>query len=492
MKRFAALFLMLCLLPIGAGAEAPYFIEIPESIRPGETLLFSFFAPEDALCDLVLLDGSGQMAAAIVQEYEAIHGANTVSWNGEYWGRTVSAGDYTLSLTVEGQTLTAPFKVEAQGVIQPTSPADITPEQPEAPEETQAPEPNVVPAAEGALYPAYHSPYPCGHENCFWRTPMDITDEAAVWAALMAPITVIKGDQRDQIYLRAEPSEASEAIAEVTCYSQGVHVLETLDNGWSLVECYSSSFAYSKVGAWNQFTQGYVKTSLLQEKNVGNTEFGLVVDKLTQLLYIFRKGKMIAELLCSTGLPNDEQPFNETRSGEFLLVSPMGEFASGKLSCSYGIRFNDGDVLHEVPHIKRGDRKVYETTEPKLGSRASHGCIRVQRLKNPDGINMNWIWNELYKTVAKKNVKLFIWEDYPGRQLEVPDGDTLLYYNDDGGSNYHRGDNCYGVRAKFLPLSVFTYAQLDEEPYASLTPCPYCAPPRRVAEIEAINAAHRE
>ncbi|MBQ8537204.1 MAG: L,D-transpeptidase family protein [Clostridia bacterium] len=479
MKRLLVGLLILCLLPVTAWAASPYFIDVPQSVSPGRSFLFTFFAAENALCDLVVIDGSGQMAAAITQEYEAMFGANSIAWDGTYWGEDVDPGEYTLSLTVNGETVTAPLTVtqremEAVPLVQTIE---------EEPEEILQPE---------GHYPAMDSPYVCDHENCYWRTPMDISDEEAVWNMLMAPMTVIDGEQKDQIFLRAEPSEDSQAIAEITCYSQGVHVLEHLDNGWSLIECYSSSFIYSEIKAWNEFTQGYVPTELLKERQVGNTEFGMVVDKLTQRLYIFQDGQIIADLLCSTGLGTEEDPYNETRSGEFFLVSPVGEFPSGKLSCSYGIRFNDGDILHEVPHIKRGDTKVYETTEPKLGNRASHGCIRVQRLKNQDGINMNWIWNKLYKSVAKKNVKLVIWEDYQGRQLEYPEDDLLLYYNDDGGKNYHRGENCYGVRAKFLPLSIFTYGQFDEEPYASLTQCPYCSPVLKVEQIDAINAAHAE
>lgn len=480
MKRLLMGLVILCLLPTLALAASPYFIETPASIAPGSNLLFTFFAPEDALCDLIVEDADGEMAAAITQEYEAMFGANSVTWDGTYWGNDVLPGDYTLALIVGEERVETTITVNERAV-QEQPPAQVI----EEPEEEELPEPE-------GYYPAMNSPYTCNHENCYWRTPMDIQDEETVWNMLMAPMTVLDGDQKDQVLLRAEPSEDAEVIGEITCYSQGVHVLEHLDNGWSLIECHSSSFTYSKIAAWNAFQQGYVPTRLLKERQVGNTEYAMVVDKLTQRLYIFQNGEIIADLLVSTGLGTEDSPYNETRTGEFFLVSAVGEFPSGKLSCSYGIRFNDGDILHEVPHIKRGDTKVYETTEPKLGSKASHGCIRVQRLKNQDGINMNWIWNKLYKSVAKKNVKLVIWEDYPGRQLEYPDDDLVLYYNDDGGKNYHRGENCYGVRAKFLPLSMFTYGQFAEEPYAALTQCPYCSPVLKVEQIDAINAAHAE
>ncbi len=364
-------------------------------------------------------------------------------------------------------------------------------------------ESTAVTAADGALpvptqsanilpvIPAHSSPYPQQHENCYWCTPMDIRDEQAVWNMLMAPITVVDTDQKKQVQLRKEPSEDSEAVADITGYSQGVHVLETLDNGWTLVEAYSSSFHDSKVKAWNQFTQGYIKTSLLQVKEVINREYAIVVDKLTQRMYIFKEGKLFTELLVSTGLANERQPYNETRSGEFLLVSAVGQFVSDNLLCNYAIRFNSGDLIHEVPHVPNADGTPnYKNTEPKLGERASHGCIRVQRLRNPDGVNMRWIWNELYKSVAKNPVKFVIWEDVPGRQVPLPDAQTPLYFNPNGGKNYHGSPTCFGVKDEFLPMTQFTYAQLDDAEHASLTPCPYCIPPQRQAVFEAINAAH--
>ncbi len=329
-----------------------------------------------------------------------------------------------------------------------------------------------------------------GNDTSYWETPMDITDEAAVWAMLTAPITVVKGDQKKQTYLYSEPSADSERVADITMASQGLHVIETLDNGWSLVEAYSSSFHDSKIKKWNELTQGYIRTDLLEVKQTSQ-KYGLVVDKLSQKLYIFEDGKLYDTLAVSTGLANDRQPYNETRSGEYLIVSPVGDFVSDNMVGEYALRFNDGDFIHMVPYIKRGDTKNYEYTENALGSRASHGCIRVQRKRTPKGTSMRWLWDTLRKKPYMGSVRVVIWEDVRGRQLPIPDGELKLYYNPNGGQNYHAADKCFGVRDKYLPLSEFTYAELDSGDYARLTPCPYCFPPLRAAEIEAINAQYR-
>ena len=342
--------------------------------------------------------------------------------------------------------------------------------------------------AEEAITPACRSTYRPGHEACYWCTPMDIHDEEAVWAMLTAPITIVDAGQRDQVILYAEPDKNSEQIGVITGASQAVHVLEKNKDGWALVETYSSSFHDSKVKNWNQFVTGYVQSNKLKEKKV-NQDYGIVIDKLTQTLYIFHDGHLMSTLAVSTGLYNEKQPYNETRSGEFIIVSRVGDFKSDNLICAMGLRFNSGDLLHEVPHTKNGDgSKNYKYNEPKLGTRASHGCIRVQRLKNQDGINMKWIWDNI-----KNGTKLVVWEDYQGRQVEIPSDDTLLYYNPNGGSNYHTEHDCRGIKEKYwAQMESFTYGQLEEDSFASLTPCPYCQPPRRLAELEEINRIHLE
>jgi hypothetical protein len=174
----------------------------------------------------------------------------------------------------------------------------------------------------------------CGQPNCFWETPMDFRDEETMWAMLTSPMTVVSGNFRAQAEVYAEPSEDSKVIADVTRSTQGVHVLETLDNGWTKIECYSSSFSGSPTKAYNDLTTGYIQTELLVKAEV-RTEFALVVDKLTQRLYIYQDGKLFDELLVSTGLPTKKDPENETRSGQTISnVSPVCRVRLSGARCS--------------------------------------------------------------------------------------------------------------------------------------------------------------
>lgn len=333
------------------------------------------------------------------------------------------------------------------------------------------------------------STHTCGKPYCYWETPMDISDIDTIWNMLIQPMVVVEGWQKSQEKLYAQPDENSEPVGEVTCESQGVHVLETLDNGWSLVECYSSSSSISRVKVYGDLVEGYIRTEKLVEVET-RTRYGLVVDKLAQRMYVFEEGKLLSSLRISTGKPLDWRPYYETSSGEFHLVSMVGSFVDNGVICENAIRFNDGDLIHCVPYEVAADgSKNYWNFEGKLGQRASNGCIRVQRRLTPEAINMLWVWNHLFD---QKQTRLVIWEDCPGRQLSVPPPDMPIYVRLDISRAYHRSPECYNIAKRCWPLDRISYAQLEDGPYAKLTDCYYCNPPLRRSVLEELNRQYAE
>ena len=457
----------------------------PSQISIGETLHVYFTVPVSGEVSLTAVNSAGVVCATLMKGYIDA-GSYDLVWDGAGNGRQLPQGEYIMYLSAGGLKVDMDFTILSNDSGIPIASIHALSEEGLYFSAEAAPD-NDEPNAAG-ITPAYRSEYslPLKHEACYWCTPMDISNENAVWAMLVAPVIIVEGEQKSQVVLRAEPSDDSQGVGVVTCASQSVHVLETREDGWSLVECYSSSFHDSKVKAWNKFVMGYIKTNKLKERRPAQ-DYGIVIDKLTQTLYLFSEGRLISTLLVSTGLYNDNQPYNETRSGEFFIVSRVGEFRSDRMFCSWALRFNSGDLLHEVPHVKNGDgSKNYQNTEPKLGTRASHGCIRTQRLKNAQGINMLWLWNNI-----SLYTKMVIWEDYAGRQIPLPDSNITLYYNPNGGSNYHAASMCGAVRNEYLPFSgSFTYGELNDSQYKKLTRCMYCTPPLRPTDIEAINAIH--
>lgn len=342
--------------------------------------------------------------------------------------------------------------------------------------------------------PNEHSAVKCDHEICFWKMEEGRMDEDAIWQVLTQPVTVLSGKQREQVRVLARPDkDCKDYVGVVTCASQGVHVLERGEE-WSLIEAYSSAEEGSAVKVFAEAFQGYVKTDRLKEEEVDQT-YGLVIDKLQQRLYVFKEGKLFSTLLCSTGFAKEGKPFHETPAGEFLVVSWTGGFWSdGGLWCDMGMRINSGILLHEVPCRVLTDeatgekKKDYSRCERYLGEKASHGCIRIQKEKTPEGVNAKWLWDNLNR---KPYTKVIIWDDLD-RELVYPDDDLLLYYNPGTGEYYHAGPECAMVASKYEPMTPFRYGQLDEKPFSKLNPCPGCAPQPRKEKVDKLNAQTRK
>lgn len=488
-------------VPVTVGNVHPMVLRAETSVsvlHPGESLSVKAYLTCSGTLTLLAQHENGETDSVSVQTEE---GEGGLEWTPE--GLTDGTVAISLMLTDASGDTSEPFRsvVALEGFPEADIPAveadsgnekaeDETVDAEETVQEEDRAEPVLSGDNDQRQYtPNWTSPY-YGTDTSlnYWTLPMDITDEEAVWQVLTSPITVVDTgkdkSERTQIVIRKEPSLESDGVGVVTCVSQGVHVLETLDSGWTKIECYSSSFHNSKIKAWNFLVQGYVETKYIKTVKP-NQELGFVVDKLTQRLYVFKDGHLFSTLLVSTGLSNARQPYNETRSGEFLLLNPaVGEFRSDNLYCSMAIRFDNGDLLHEVPHtLNRDGSNNYSNTEPKLGERASHGCIRVQRKKTPEGVNMRWIWEH-----RTNNMRILIWEDWQGRQIPYPDDDSLVYYNPNGGQMYHSGPTCNSASGK--TFEAFPYGELDSETYAKLERCDYCTPPLRKAEIDAINELH--
>ncbi|NLW21488.1 MAG: L,D-transpeptidase [Clostridiales bacterium] len=326
----------------------------------------------------------------------------------------------------------------------------------------------------------------------FWRLPVGDYNEEAIWKVMMQPITVIWGrDQRETYKLRATRDDSTKRdniVGELGYESQGVHVIEQYDDGWTLVEAYNSSYGPDNrtrrgYGDTDALIRGYVRTNLLRVIQPRD-DYGIMIDKLRQRMYIFKDGKIFTELLISTGIPTKKQPWNETPSGEFLMVSRTGDFNAGNLVCRMSMRINGGNLIHEVPYIlnERTGHWDYSSQEAQLGKKASHGCIRVQRVNNADGINMTWLWSNI-----KLNTKVLVWDD-DGRYYDYPEDSLALFYNPNGGKFYHLDQNCRSIRDRFLPLQgSLVYAQLDDHQHSKLTACATCNPPLRPSQIDQIN-----
>ena len=313
-----------------------------------------------------------------------------------------------------------------------------------------------------------------------WFGEFDPLDEEAAWARLTADITVLNVSNNEKVYLSDGPNGSRKTVDEHRGFFYGesvaVRVLDEQD-GWTKIEAYNDC---------DELESGWVRPGRLKTVTP-NQEYGIIVDKMTQRLYLYKEGKLLTTLLISTGTTSGvNEDYNETASGEFLLCSATGGFWAGNLWCDQAIRFNGGDLLHLVPCTIAADgTQSYSLCESALGTRASHGCIRVQRVANEDGYNHQWIWDNLR---GKKNIKLIVWDD-DGRRLSRPDDSESVYYNPDGGKKYHANARCSTVRSAYLPMTAITYGELSRYPYTQLTPCGSCGAPERPETVDAWNDA---
>jgi|LSQX01.1.fsa_nt_gb hypothetical protein len=501
-------------VPITIGKEAPIIqsmiISSAEIIQGEEWSVTAHVNMPGTLMFRANINGMIETVAS----KQAVQGENTLSWNGLYHNMQVAPGSHMISVQLSDETgfFSQPHHIvltmrDANGLLQ-ESVSEPMQEQVESTEESwstvdtgfDASHVIDTPATQQTISykppTAEHVPQEQLGSN-YWTLPVGKMDEEAIWNVMIQPITIVKaatrkGDQKEMYRLRATPDTSMKndnVLGEITCESQGVNILETLDNGWSYVEVFNSSYGpncKSRPGWGNsdELIRGYVETNRL-DTIVPRADFGMLIDKLTQEMLIFKEGKLFTTLLISTGLPTKQQPWNETPSGEFLLISRTGGFWAGNLYCDMAMRINGGCLIHEVPYIlnEATNYKDYSSQEGLLGSKASHGCVRVQRKTNDDGFNMAWVWNNI-----KVNTKVLVWDDNPGRFHAYPSDDLKLYYNPTGGKNYHADARCRGVKSRWLPLKgEFTYGQLDDANYSQFTPCKSCNPPLRKHEIDALN-----
>lgn len=459
--------------PVKIGQPSPRILNIsaPASAECGEDWAFTVEVNEAGTLSIRVKGADGTWHDVMTTQVSA--GEMQLTWRCEIDGEILDAGEYTAQFTLAND----------EGLVSTTRQMQLTLKETNASLLKKAAKRVIIPSAAKAE----------ADGRSYWTYPIGKLDEAALWNIMMQPMTVIDGNQKEVYRLRKTPDNSMKkdnVVGEITYASQGVHVLETLDSGWTLVEAYNSSYgpdcaSRRGYGVTDDLIRGYVKTSLLKTIQP-RTDYALLIDKLNQTMCIFSEGKCIGTLLVSTGLNNATQSWNETPAGEFVMISKMGGFPAGNLWCAYGMRVNGGCAIHEVPYIGNNDtepaRRDYSSTVKFLGRKASHGCIRVQKAPNEAGQNIKWLWDNI-----KTNTKVLIWDD-TGRIRPYPVADDYeIYYNPVGGKYFHENQYCPGVKDRYLPLTAFTYGELENGDFAKLTPCPKCTTLLRKPQIDEMN-----
>ena len=239
----------------------------------------------------------------------------------------------------------------------------------------------------------------------YWSLTAESSD-ADIWAALTRTMTSVNVDEKESAYIYDSKADGRKQIGTLSGLSQGVNVISS-DGTWALVEAYRN-----EDGA---FVRGYMRANRLREIEP-NTTYGLVIDKKTQTLIVFRNGERVGSCPVTTGLPTADYLHRETPAGEFITVTRRGtvEYANSGY-CVYTVRINGNYHLCEIPTTKKGGSD-YSLLENSLGTKASRGNICIAHEASSDGgINAQWIWN---MTDSNKRVKVLIFDDK--ERSEVP------------------------------------------------------------------------
>lgn len=240
----------------------------------------------------------------------------------------------------------------------------------------------------------------------YWGLTADASDED-IWAALTRTMMGVDVGENESAYIYDSPESGRKKLGTVSGLSQAVNVIKERDDGWALVEAFRN-----EDGA---FVRGYIKSDKLRVVEP-NLHYGLVIDKATQTLTVYKDGERLGSCKVSTGLPTAKYPHRETPAGEYILVTRRGSYEYyGMGYTRYTIRISGGYYLAEIPTTKKNGSKFLEM-ENELGEKATRGTVCVAHDASTDGgINAEWIWD---MTDENKKVKVLIFDDKP--RTDVP------------------------------------------------------------------------
>jgi len=96
------------------------------------------------------------------------------------------------------------------------------------------------------------------------------------------------------------------------------------------------------------------------------------VNLSLQKVTVLYKGSQIRSMLCSGGLPETPTPLGTYKTNQKIYWSYVPRFGQGAY---YWTRFYGSYLFHSVPHDINKNMLLEELA--KIGSPASHGCIRL-------------------------------------------------------------------------------------------------------------------
>lgn len=206
-------------------------------------------------------------------------------------------------------------------------------------------------------------------------------DDASVWAAITAPIAVVDIGALSHQSIR---DASGGVVGQIHGQTSGVRIHAIGDDGMAHVSAWRT-----EDGA---YVSGYIPASRLKMVRP-NPRYGLLIDKVSQTMTVYAGGKKLGVLPVSTGLQAPKKLFRETAAGAFLTEKRVAAFTSEGYLYEYPIRFDGGNLMHQLGSNRHAG---FADHEPLLGSKASHGCVRVGRASiEGEPLSAYWLWTHL-------------------------------------------------------------------------------------------------
>ncbi len=101
--------------------------------------------------------------------------------------------------------------------------------------------------------------------------------------------------------------------------------------------------------------------------------FRIEIDLNRQRVIVFYKDDILREMICSGGAPGSPTPMGEFVTSQKIPKAFIERFGVGAY---YWIKFFEDYLIHSVPFDENWEMIIEEFE--KLGSPASHGCIRLK------------------------------------------------------------------------------------------------------------------
>ena len=229
----------------------------------------------------------------------------------------------------------------------------------------------------------------------YWQpTGEESPDE--IWEMLREPVTVLGGEDGNGIKVYSQPNQNCDIVGNVHCSLVGVRLLEEPNDRFVRIGFYAVETA--------RYSEGYVMTKDLISVRPSDL-YGLVLDKRTQELRVYYRGEYLGKLMVSTGLRQVKATECLTRAGIYLTGDLMDDFFRDGFWYNYPIRIDGPNLIHTAGLQRSfGGITDYSAQIAELGTRASHGCVRVDPRRDPEtGLNMYY----LYSHIAR-NTKIFV------------------------------------------------------------------------------------